>query len=380
MKNKMNSRMDIVLTASDFYAPFMSVTMASILSNTPKNRDLFFHIITEDFSEKNKIKIMELKSIREFDIEWKHISCREMNIPLAQQKRVSDIAYARLYTSSIFPSLEKCVIVDSDLVIDCNLQALYDIDLNDYVTAIAQDPLERGEKSWWEFLDVPEQYPYLNTGLILMNVSKFRSEQYEKKLSDNYEKYKEKLNYIDQDLIYMTCSEYNKVIDPEWNFLPMCYYSDPSLKKRLFKTAFVYHFGGNRKPWIYTDIDKAEVWWKYARRCPFYEEILRRLIDFRITQRKNEFGKADTEVTKLRQEFAQIHFPNINNHFAADERQIKLFFVMNHLLRFKAKKVYYRVKKAFAFGEKHKRYQAKYEAVKQLLREAKKLKGELWKV
>jgi uncharacterized protein (DUF2225 family) len=90
--------------------------------------------------------------------------------------------------------------------------------------------------------------------------------------------------------------------------------------------------------------------------------------------------KSQSDSPQLRNELAKIHFPNINNHFAANERQTKLLFVMDHLGRFKAKKAYYVIKKAFAFGEKHKKYQQKYDNVRQLIKDAKTFKKQLLKV
>ena len=53
---------------------------------------------------------------------------------------------------------------------------------------------------------------------------------------------------------------------------------------------------------------------------------------------------------------------------------------MHHLGRFKMKKAYYGIKKAFAFGEKHKKYQQKYDTVKALIKDAKSFKKQLFKV
>lgn len=39
----------------------------------------------------------------------------------------------------------------------------------------------------------------------------------------------------------------------------------------------IIHFAGDRKPWRYPDEEYAEIWWEYARKTPFYEEILKRM-------------------------------------------------------------------------------------------------------
>ena len=78
--------------------------------------------------------------------------------------------------------------------------------------------------------------------------------------------------------------------------------------------------------------------------------------------------------TNLRKEFVQVHFPNINNRFAVNEYNTKLLFVIEHPMRFKLKKSWYAIKKAFAFGKRHQKYKQKYQSLKTLLKDAKKLK------
>lgn len=137
---------------------------------------------------------------------------------------------------------------------------------------------------------------------------------------------------------------------------------------KAVKQAKIIQYVSARKPWIYPNSDMALVWWQYARQTPFYEEILARLIDFRISQKDPQI---DVNVAQLRQEFVNIHFPNINNHFAKNEKDMKLLFVMAHPVKFRLKKWCYGIKKAFAFGKRHKKYQNKFNAVKQLIKEAK---------
>ena len=122
----------------------------------------------------------------------------------------------------------------------------------------------------------------------------------------------------------------------------------------------------------------ADIWWQYARKTPFYEEILQKLIDFRISQRKPQANTA--EIQQLRKEFAQVHFPNINNRFAANEYNTKLLFVIEHPMRFKLKKSWYAIKKAFAFGKRYQKYKQKYQSLKTLLKDAKKLKKSFFKI
>ena len=356
----MSKQINVVLTSSDYYAPYTSVTIASILYNLPQNRDIYFHVITEDMSNINKIKIDNLKKIHNFDIEYLTVSCDELNLPKAPQERVSNIAYARLKVSSLFPDLKKCIICDSDLVFDYNIEELFDMDIGNKAVAIAKDPLQReGKNYWWESFDIDEKYPYLNTGVILMDVEKIRKNELENKIFENYGIYRFNLHFIDQDLFYLTLSEYNKILDDSWNFLPNIYYSDNNLKSELSMKAKVFHFGGGLKPWCGKKVDFSYIWWKYAAKSPFYEDIL-------------------ANIFMSKTEMFRVHFPNINTRFAADEYNTKLLYVLTHTTNFKLKKVYYKLKKIFTFGERRQKYQTKYNNVKILLKDARKFKKNMY--
>ena len=103
--------------------------------------------------------------------------------------------------------------------------------------------------------------------------------------------------------------------------------------------------------------------WKYALKSPFFEEIITQMMVLKMPQ--NDSQHKELEV--LRHEFEYSHFPNINNQF-------KLTYVMNHLLKFRLKKLYYKCCKMFSFGNTYKKYSDKYKSAKQLINDAKKLR------
>ena len=99
-----------------------------------------------------------------------------------------------------------------------------------------------------------------------------------------------------------------------------------------------------------------------------------------MLQSQCSISKVSDGLPQLRNEFAQVHFPNINNRFAKNEKELKLIFVINHLWQFKFKEIFYKIKKAFAFGKRHDKYNTKYKIVKDLVQEAKKFKKALLRI
>ena len=116
------------------------------------------------------------------------------------------------------------------------------------------------------------------------------------------------------------------------------------------QNAYIIHYSGGRKPWFYPDEEYADIWWSYARQMPFYEEILARLMDFKISQKT--------------QSPIDLH----------------VIYMLMPPLYFKIKKWRYHLFKHLTFGKTRKHYKEKYKKLKKELKEAKKLKNKIKKV
>jgi lipopolysaccharide biosynthesis glycosyltransferase len=77
-------------------------------------------------------------------------------------------------------------------------------------------------------------------------------------------------------------------LDLRWNHLwHIPYYAkdlDRQLNHKTYdeymlagKNPYIIHYAGAIKPWKDTQIDLAEIWWKYAKQTPFYETLLKHL-------------------------------------------------------------------------------------------------------
>lgn len=272
---------NVVLTSSDYYASYSTVTIYSILKNLSPEYKIKFHIISYDISEKNKKIIEQLKSYKDFEITYIILNSNDINLPIPKQTRVNNIAYARLLVGSLLKDETRCIVMDSDLVFNADISQLWSIDLEDKIIGLVKDPLLRNDpsgKRWWEYYDISEEYAYTNTGVILIDLDKWRNNDIEKQIFENFVKYENILNFYDQDIIFITCHAHTKYLDDRWNYLPNIYYSSPTLKEYLNDISYVYHFGGPSKPWIKSEVEMGYIWWQYARHTPYYEIILQRML------------------------------------------------------------------------------------------------------
>ena len=382
----------IACSSSNAYVPYMSVWLKSILQNANPNKNYDIVILETDISDFNKKEIIRMSNRENISIRFHNVSNFFDNLNLyIQYDYFAKQCYFRLAAGDIFNNYNKVLITDCDLIFNSDASELFDIDMKNQPLAACLEVLwspenrigkcQSGQNIENYVKNIIQTQDYYNTGVLLIDVPKFNQKTSFKKLI----KIALENNFInqEQDVLNKVFSKNILSLNYSFNyeiFLHPFGGTHPSYEDYLQKIehAKIYHYLTRIKVWFYPETPKGHIWWQYARQTPFYEEILQRLIDFRISQFKPQANMA--EIQQLRKEFVQVHFPNINNRFATNEYNTKLLFVLEHYLRFRMKKSWYAFKKAFAFGKRYQKYNQKYQNVKRLLKDARKLKKSLYRL
>lgn len=265
---------NIFFTINNGYSCYLATAMASILINSKTSNKLAFYILDGGISEDNKRKIEQLKVIKDFSIEYLPVSKQLFaNMPNSCQAHISNETNYRFLISSLKPDIDKCIFIDADLVFADDIALLWNIDVDGYYMAAVTDqaPLKKG--SWVEKLPLPKGFSYVNTGVTVMNLKKWREDNIEKKLFKNVSKFQNLLKYPDQDTLNLTLAPCVKYLSHVFNAMPVQKYYREDQKTEAFSSPVVIHWAGQSKPWINPQYKMADVFWKYARLTPFYEEI-----------------------------------------------------------------------------------------------------------
>ena len=274
---KFNQDINIFFTVNDSYTKYLSVSMASIIYNLDKEQIINFFILDGGISDENKRKLNKLKNIKDFNIEYIKIdNSRFENIVKSSQAHITNETNYRFIISSLKPELDKCLFLDADLIADEDITELYNINIDDFYMGAVADQAPLTENCWAKRLDLAKNYRYVNTGVILVNLKKWREENIEDKLFENVIKYANLLQFPDQDILNITLQDKVKNISHIYNAMPVQNYLVEKEKKEAFDNPVIIHWAGFMKPWIYSDANYSEYFWKYARMTPFYEEIIYR--------------------------------------------------------------------------------------------------------
>lgn len=376
----------IAMGCSNLYAPYLAVYLKSIYDNSVSNEKYDIVIFETDISKITKLKLLEMERPKNISLRFHNVEYlfSKYQLPVSAVNFARQ-CYYRLACGVILKNYKKVLYTDIDLIAQFNINDLFNIDLKGNPIAapieisLTDSVINKEHKIYLEE-NFDSNITYYNTGVMIIDIEKFNQiTTFDELIKASMEKtyrWQEQcvINKVFAGKITPLDSNYNFEI---YDFIYNNFHPTYIKYMKNIDNAKIYHFLAMRKVWFYPETLKGNIWWQYARQTPFYEEILARLINFRISQ---QLPKSQGDVLQLRNEIAKVHFPNINNRFWVGEYNAKLSFVMNHLLHFRLKKFDYALKKAFAFGERYAKYNDKYQRTKQLIKDAKTLKKSYYKV
>ncbi|MDR1912715.1 MAG: glycosyltransferase family 8 protein [Helicobacteraceae bacterium] len=264
----------IAFTINDAYVKYFVVCLTSLLESAG-DEELHLYVIHDDITEHSKKRILELQSIKNFQVGFIEFNTK-LSVRSPTQAHISANTAYRLMISTLMPDIDEIIFLDADLLVIKSLKELWDLDISDYHMACVNDqaPLNNSFNDWIPLLKLPASYRYVNTGVCLVNLKKWRQENIEKKFLAVANDFCNVLKFPEQDILNIVCSEKILKLSHIWNAMPLQKYAILSEKKEAFSDPHIVHYAGYNKPWIYPDVPYADLFWKYARKTSYYEELL----------------------------------------------------------------------------------------------------------
>ncbi|SFT66479.1 Lipopolysaccharide biosynthesis protein, LPS:glycosyltransferase [Lishizhenia tianjinensis] len=295
----------IVLSSNNGYVPYMSTAIESIMENAGCNHQYRIHIFHKEISDEfQELLFDQVKNRSNFSIEF--IDVRSHFLKFAPYTAgISIEAYYRLYIPYYFNNDEKVLYLDCDLICNRDVADLFNFDIGDHLIGAVRGLAEIGwynstENHYWDtLLKLENPKNYFNSGVMLINTSRFRNEiSFDQLLSETE---KEEYPCYDQDVLNIVCQEKCYFIPNEWNFIkyPLAENLDAEMSNiysEVEKKPGIIHFATGYKPWsnqFYVPF--AYDFWKYAMRTPFADIIKERMNDqftvFNKEKLQNDFSK-----------------------------------------------------------------------------------------
>ena len=260
----------IFLSTDDNYVPFLDVTIRSLIDNASRDYNYHIVILNTGLDKSKTDKVLEMQDDN-FRIEFEDISyaIKDIEHKLPNEQHFGLATWYRLFIQSLFPEYDKVLYLDCDIVVKGDISELYHTDLEDnYIAGVIENwILHSPIFSYYTKNAVGiESSEYINAGIMVMDLAKFRQNRIEERFVDLINKYN--FNVIDPDQSYINylCHGHIKYLPFEWNRTP--------LQDVECENPKIIHYALGFKPWHDKNTFLGEHFWEYAKISPFYDDIV----------------------------------------------------------------------------------------------------------
>ena len=288
----------IVFETSELFVPYLNVALLSLLDNIDSSNNYDILILSCELKQYVEDELETLVENRP------NVTLRVINPHSMVERYIEkahyhylEINYYRLMLPWILKNYDKAINLGADIIIRHDVATLAGIEMeNDCYLAGAPDLGYHGRLSIDispDELGMKNPYMYVNADVLLFNLKAIRENINKNTLMNLWQK--KQFMCAEQDVLNLAFDGHVKLLDLRWNVYPERMTSEYHIEhapessiatwKNSLNDPYIIHYAAVPKPWDYPMVGFGDVWWSYARRTPYYEEIIRRMC---ITAYKNE--------------------------------------------------------------------------------------------
>lgn len=289
--------MHIVYCTDTNYIMPIGVAMISVCENN-KDENITFHIFITDMEATNEVidtktaKLKEVANKYNQTIEIYHFDFEKLRVfGHTQFGHISIAALVRLYIADLLPdTIDRVMYMDGDTLVNDKLRPLWETEMAaDCPLAAVVDA--NGTSALTHYaLKTPVNTPYINSGVLLINLSCWRQEKSSATLISVAKEKLDTFPYIDQDLINYVFGDRIKLLPIKYNFQTIfifspefywmvdCQYVDEIRSLIKEKNPVIIHYITANKPWKDEWCPLREIWNKYKALSPWKDVPVESLV------------------------------------------------------------------------------------------------------
>lgn len=319
---------DNVITAvfapDNNFCKYFGVALQSLIENANSQYNYDIVVLDADIDQRNKRILQNMIpanfTLRFFDIGlYLEKGFKKLNLKINGPWSIS--TYYRLFIPMLMQKYNRVLYLDSDICINDNLSELFNIKtVNEKVVAV-RDTVTYGKQIQNDFgiyvqetLKLHNPKNYFNAGVLLFNISNIDIENYTTKVLQAFKI--KNLIYNDQCILNYVFDGGVLFVDAQWNLqigvlankydhLYEMTDEDFKLFKQATKNPKIIHYTVAKKPWFNPEIEMGNIFWQYARKSPYCDEItyvilkshIELLLNKSKIQRKYYFYKIFSKIT-----------------------------------------------------------------------------------
>lgn len=257
--------MNIVYASNDNYARHLAVSMTSVFAQNQNLPQITAYVLSIGLSKESRKRLQVIAGRYGRVLHFLDLDNIKSRFDYDIDTRGFDIsAMGRLFVGQLLPpDIERILYLDCDTVTAQPLDELWNLDLNGYLLGAVMEPTiyETVKKD----IGLGESEPYFNSGVLLIDLVRWRDSQAEKRILDFYKEKNGRLFACDQDAINGALKGEILPIPPMYNFFPNYRYFSyenlvlhspayASVTKDMFigakKRPAIIHYVGDERPWI----------------------------------------------------------------------------------------------------------------------------------
>ena len=236
----------------------LAVALASLLvNNQQRSLDVTIIASAEDAAAERKL-LSVLPEHPDAKVTLRHFALDGFNA-LPTSGHITAEAYLRILAIDMLPSeCTKVLYLDCDLVVVTALDDLWETDISGHALAAAPDPFDLERPG---ALGMPEGTTYVNSGVLLINVRRWREGNLTARLIAYAEHEGSRLTLHDQDAINAILHAEILVLSYRWNCQARMFQAGRWLREREqaavavgTRDPAIIHFTTPQKPWIFTSM------------------------------------------------------------------------------------------------------------------------------
>lgn len=268
------SDINIAYISDDNFLMPTYVSVSTLFEKRDQDAHYNIYIICPDISD-GQFEIFNSMQSDGFSVKIIDVKDTYENFKITKDGfHVSPAAILKFSLPDLLPQLEKILYIDGDTIINDNLFNLHSVDVGDYYAAVVEDikPTKIYKPNLLHKLGIPHHKGYFNSGMLLLNLKKMRSDN----ITTQLFRYREKgvnffmdqdaFNVVFQDQVkYLSCKN-NLLITLEEDFsieqIKDSYagISHLSTFEGLVDSAAVVHFASKNKPWKTKSSKHGDKW------------------------------------------------------------------------------------------------------------------------
>lgn len=266
---------EVLFCCDPSFYQHLAVALISMLENNARTH-FNVHLMTSSRNDRLEEQLRKsLASYRNATLTIHHLSLDNYtHFFVSSHIRLE--SYLRIFAAQVLgDDIDKILYLDCDVVVLDDLRDLWATDISAYALAAAPDLYGGFRRT---ALGVPEDRPYVNAGVLLLNLTRWRQENLAQRLIGYIEAHSDTLTFHDQDAINAVLHASIRVLARRWNVQAQMYrlrrhvYPDAyAAIKHACSRAAIVHYAGPEKPWRFRmSVARRHLYFQYLRKTQWH--------------------------------------------------------------------------------------------------------------